>query len=201
MLWRENKIMQIRNLSEKTEDFTGNIWLMQNGETVLIDVGRGDSWQAIQELEEVDKVVITHSHYDHVDNLPKVEDAYHPEIYAFDPENLTVKAEKLKEGEEIVLCGTSLQVFHTPGHKDDSICLYSRKDKILFTGDLVFPEGGFGRTDLEEGDRDQLIDSIEKLVDLEVNEMYCGHEPATKEDVEEQIENSLQEAKKRKPKY
>lgn len=193
--------METVNLAENTEDFTGNIWLLRNGEKVLIDVGTGDSWEKIRELETVDKVVITHSHYDHVDNLPKVQDAYSPEIFAFEPDNLPVDAKKLEEGDKISLCGSSFKVFHTPGHRDDSICLYSEQEKILFTGDLLFPDGGFGRTDLEEGDRDTLIESIKKLADLEVEKMYSGHEPAATENVEEQIKKSLREAEKREAKY
>lgn len=70
---------------------------------------------------------MTHSHYDHVDNLPKIVDKYSPEVYAYRPENLPVKASKISEGEEILLGGLEFEVFHTPGHKDDSICLYSEK--------------------------------------------------------------------------
>ncbi|PSG99655.1 MAG: flavoprotein [Nanohaloarchaea archaeon SW_4_43_9] len=193
--------MKVTNLAEDTEDFTGNIWLMENGEKVLIDTGTGDSWKNIRELKKVDKVILTHSHYDHIDNLPKVEDGYSPKIYAFQPENLPVGAEKLEEGDKIDLCGSKFKIFHSPGHKDDSICLYSGEEKILFTGDLIFPDGGFGRTDLEEGDREKLIESIKKLIGLEVEEMYCGHEEAAKEDVEKQIRRSLEEAKKRESKY
>lgn len=194
--------MDIRNLADNSEDFTGNVWLLETeDEKVLVDVGTGDSWERIAELENVDKVEITHSHYDHVDNLPKVSDKFSPEIYAYRPENLPVKAKELNEGESLELCGTRFEVFHTPGHKDDSICLYSSEEKILFTGDLLFPDGGFGRTDLEEGDRDLLIRSIEKVVDLEVEGMYCGHEEAATENVEEQIENSLKNARKKEPKY
>lgn len=193
--------MEIENLAENTEDFTGNIWKMEDGETVLFDVGTGDSWKNIAELESVDKVIITHSHYDHVDNLPKVKDRFSPEIYAYEPDNLPVDAEETDEGDELELCGRSFEVFHTPGHKDDSICLYSEDEKILFTGDLLFPDGGFGRTDLDEGDRDLLIESIEKVVNLEVEKMFCGHEDAATEDVEEQIERSLKQARKKEPKY
>ena len=32
---------------------------------------------------------------------------------------------------------------------------------MLFAGDLVFANGSFGRTDLAEGDRETLIESIE----------------------------------------
>lgn len=193
--------MKITNLSEDTDDFTGNVWHLSNGENVLVDVGTGDSWQNIRELEEVNKVVITHSHYDHVDNLPKVVDGYEPEVYAFEPANLPVEVDRLEDGDELELAGITFQVIHTPGHRDDSICLYSPGEKVLFAGDLLFPEGSFGRTDLEQGDRDRLIESIEKVADLDVDRMYCGHDPAATEDVNRQIQESLEEAKKKEPKY
>ncbi|MFB6115003.1 MAG: MBL fold metallo-hydrolase [Candidatus Nanohalobium sp.] len=194
--------MEIRNLAEEASDFTGNIWhFKRNGESVLVDVGTGDSWQEIRKLDEVDKVVITHSHYDHVDNLPKVLEKFDPEIYAYEPANLPVEASKIDSDDLLELGGLEFEVFHTPGHKDDSICLYCSNESILFTGDLIFPEGGFGRTDLDEGDRDLLIESIEKVEGLEVDEMYCGHDPAATEGVEQQIERSLEEARKRESKY
>lgn len=194
--------MEITNLAENTEDFTGNIWLVSGeDENTLIDVGTGDSWKNIRELESVNKVVITHSHYDHVDNLPKVVDKFDPEVYAFEPGNLPMDAEELEENENIELTGAKFRVCHIPGHKDDSICLYSPEEKILFTGDLIFPDGGFGRTDLEEGDRNLLIKSIEKVVDLEVEKMYCGHQEAALGNVEDQMQKSLEEAKKKEPKY
>lgn len=193
--------MEISNLAENTEDFTGNVWLISGEENILVDVGTGGSWQNIRELDSVDKVVITHSHYDHVDTLPKVLDKFDPEIYAYEPENLPVESERIKEGESLELSGSSFEVLHTPGHKDDSICLYSPEEKILFAGDLLFPEGGFGRTDLEEGDRDLLINSIEKIVELDVEKMYCGHDPAATENVNQEIKKSLEEARKKESKY
>lgn len=194
--------MKVENLSSKASDFTGNVWKFEGkGETVLIDAGTGDSWEEIKKLENVDKVVVTHSHYDHVDNLPKIEDRYDPEILAYEPENLPVEASELEEGDEINLSGLIFEVLHTPGHRDDSICLYNREKGLLFTGDLLFPEGGFGRTDLKEGDRDLLIESIRKLKDLDVEEMYCGHDPAARKDEKKQIFRSLSEAEKRKSKY
>lgn len=188
--------MEITNLSKDTDDFTGNVWkISDQEEIVLVDVGTGDSWENIRELDSVDKVVITHSHYDHVDNLPKVIDKFDPEVYAFEPGKLPLDAEELEEGEKLELVGDKFEVIHTPGHRDDSICIHSTEEKVLFAGDLLFPDGGFGRTDLEGGDRDQLIDSIEKVAELDVEEMYCGHDEAATENVEEQIKRSLEEAR------
>ncbi len=191
--------MNIENLSEGAEDFTGNVWMIQNGENVLVDAGTGDVWNQIKRMESIDKVVVTHSHYDHVDNLPKILDKYSPEVYSYRPENLPVEAKKIEEN--INIADLEFEVIHTPGHKDDSICLYSPEAKILFTGDLIFPKGSFGRTDLEEGDRELLIRSIEEIANLEVESFYPGHENAVESGAEEQIKRSLAQAREREQKY
>jgi glyoxylase-like metal-dependent hydrolase (beta-lactamase superfamily II) len=193
--------MRIVNLSADAEDFTGNVWLIDGREKVLVDAGTGDVVNSINQLEAVDKVVVTHSHYDHVDNLQQIVERYDPEIYAFEPGNLDVDAERLDDGDNIELDGQNYAVIHTPGHRDDSVCLYNLEARVLFTGDLLFPEGGFGRTDLEQGDRDQLIQSIRKLIDLDVNMFYPGHGEQVVQKAEESIKQSLEQAEKHEAKY
>ncbi len=193
--------MEVENLSSDIENFTGNVWKISGSETVLVDVGTGEVWKRIRNLDSVDKVVVTHSHHDHVDNLPKVVDRFEAEVHAFEPENLPVEAEELKDGDEIELSGVAFEIYHTPGHRDDSICLYSPEKGILFTGDLIFPDAGFGRTDLEQGNRDLLIESIEKITKLDVESFYPGHGDAVTKNASEWIEKSLRQAKKREPKY
>lgn len=193
--------MEINNLAEDGQDFTGNIWHLEaSDESVLVDVGTGDSWESVRGLEGVDKVVVTHSHYDHVDNLEKVVEMFEPEVHAYEPGNLKVEASTLSEGDTVELCSQSFEVFHTPGHKNDSICLHSNS-KILFTGDLIFPDGGFGRTDLDEGDREKLIESINKINELDVEAFYPGHGEAVVCDADKSVKASLQAAKQRNPKY
>jgi len=194
--------MEIRNLAENTEDFTGNVWLFEeDNEKTLFDVGTGDCWENIRKLDSLDRVVITHSHRDHVENLERVVEKYNPKIYAYNPENLNHEAEKLKHRENFEISSHSFEVIHTPGHKDDSICLYNAGNGILFTGDLIFPEGSFGRTDLEEGDREKLIESIKKISKLEVDSFYPGHDSSVTEEADKWIEKSLKNAEKREAKY
>jgi len=193
--------MEITNLTENTEDFTGNVWRIKNNGNCLIDAGEGDCWKNIKQLENVKTVVITHSHHDHIDNIEKIAEKYSPTIYAYQPEKLPVEAQKISQKDKISVCDLDLEVFHTPGHKNDSVCLYSNKEKILFTGDLVFPEGSFGRTDLAEGDRDKLIQSIEKISRLEVDSFYPGHDNAVTENAESDIASSLENAERKEPKY
>ena len=74
--------------------------------------------------------------------------------------------------------GFDLKVIHTPGHTKGSICLYSEKKKILFTGDTLFCEG-IGRSDLPGGDSKALTNSILKKLYVLPPEtrIFPGHGP------------------------
>lgn len=64
---------------------------------------------------------------------------------------------RLGDGEMIVVGQLRLQVFHTPGHTADSMCI--QVADRLFTGDTLLI-GGTGRTDLPSGDPEALYDSL-----------------------------------------
>ena len=77
--------------------------------------------------------------------------------------------------------GLEMQVLEVPGHCPGSLCFFSRKDRLLIGGDVLFA-GSIGRADLPGGDIDLLIDGIRnKLFPLgdEVT-VLSGHGPATK---------------------
>ena len=56
-----------------------------------------------------------------------------------------------------------------------SISLFLEDDKILFTGDTLFTNGGFGRSDLG-GDPDILLSTLEKMKEINFELLYPGHE-------------------------
>lgn len=64
---------------------------------------------------------------------------------------------RLDDGEMLVVGTLRLQVMHTPGHTQDSMCLLV-EDRV-FTGDTLLM-GATGRTDLPSGDPDALYDSL-----------------------------------------
>ncbi|MDR0439017.1 MAG: MBL fold metallo-hydrolase, partial [Methanocalculaceae archaeon] len=66
-------------------------------------------------------------------------------------------------------------VIHTPGHTRGSICLYREEDGALITGDTLFPRGSFGRTDLPTGNHADLVTSINRLAELRIESLWCGH--------------------------
>ncbi|CCQ34885.1 Flavoprotein [Halorhabdus tiamatea SARL4B] len=169
----------ISNLAEGVEGFTSNVYLVTGDRTVLVDVGNDfDVIARVREhVETIDAVVLTHTHPDHVGNLQAVTTAFDVPVFGYDLDASGVER-AIADGDSVVLGDHTYTALHTPGHKDDHLCLYAAEPEILFAGDLVFENGGFGRTDLEEGDRSLLVESIRRVLEtvepgLEV--MYAGH--------------------------
>jgi glyoxylase-like metal-dependent hydrolase (beta-lactamase superfamily II) len=123
-------------------------------------------------------VISTHRHWDHIgDNAAVVEAtgarlAAHvadrhglerPEpLYAPFPIPPSVPALDLQEGSHIGFGEIELEVLHTPGHTEGSVCLLAGSERLLFTGDTLFAQG-WGRTDLPGGDEAQIIESLARL--------------------------------------
>ena len=81
----------------------------------------------------------------------------------------------LTEGSEITFGTTTITVIATPGHSRGSVCFYSASDNILFSGDTLFC-GSCGRTDLEGGSAQSIMESLQRLATLPDNtQVMCGH--------------------------
>lgn len=65
------------------------------------------------------------------------------------------------------------QVIETPGHSEDSISLYEETNGWLFTGDLYITQKP--KLFLKEESIIKTIQSLEKLLDLDINNLYCSH--------------------------
>jgi len=90
-------------------------------------------------------------------------------------------ADQYVEADDVISYGhQQLKVLYTPGHCDGSICLYDTKNKLVFTGDVLFEES-IGRTDLPTGNHKMLLQSIKKQLFTLDNEVvvYPGHGDAT----------------------
>lgn len=85
----------------------------------------------------------------------------------------------LNDGSEITFGTTVLAVIATPGHSRGSICFYSSQDHALFSGDTLF-SGSCGRTDLEGGSPQAIIQSLQRLATLpDDTKVFCGHGSTT----------------------
>jgi glyoxylase-like metal-dependent hydrolase (beta-lactamase superfamily II) len=199
-----------------TPPLAANCYLLIDERKALIDVG-GDfqfilnAVKRYMDPRELDYVILTHSHYDHAAAAGHFKGI--ASIVIHEKEYSLMKAQgfasfmfgvkfkefepdiSLKGGEKINLGSIELEVIHTPGHSPGSICLYEAERKWLFSGDTVFAYGSFGRVDLPGGSARELIESIEKLSELEVRNLYPGHEDVVEGNASEHIKKSLRIAK------
>jgi glyoxylase-like metal-dependent hydrolase (beta-lactamase superfamily II) len=76
-----------------------------------------------------------------------------------------IPAAELAEGGVIRFGGVRLDVLHTPGHTEGSVCLVAHEAGVVFSGDTLFP-GGWGRVDLPGGDAAAMVDSLRRLATL-----------------------------------
>ena len=125
----------------------------------------GDEYTKIKEIignKEVVGVIITHYHFDHIGALDN-----------FD-KTLILDRNNLKE-KEYNLGSFIFEIIYTPGHKEDSITLYFKDEKVMFTGDFIF-KGAIGRMDLPGGNEKDMMNSLEKIKKYDKNiKIYPGH--------------------------
>ncbi len=138
-----------------------------NGTRLMIDVGETiKSRKILKKLKDfglypIHKIVLTHSHWDHVQGISKlknlikdldievlasenaVENLKHPEkmIEGFQEVADVIPFEEeitpLKEGDIIDLNGLELEIKNFFGHTMDSIAVFDRKNKNIFVGDAI----------------------------------------------------------------
>ena len=135
----------------------------ETGEALVVDSG----WEtapivraAEKERARVKYVVATHGHFDHTSTLDELAARLGAKVVAYrvSPIRHDVSVEN---GEELALGGRRVKVLHTPGHTEDSICLYDGEN--LFTGDTLFI-GNCGRTDLAGGSTEKMFRSLHQVI-------------------------------------
>ena len=69
----------------------------------------------------------------------------------------------LNQGDTFKAIGLNFEVRHVPGHCPGSLLFYSADEKCAFVGDAIF-KGSVGRTDLPNGNWNELLKSIRSQV-------------------------------------
>lgn len=179
-----------------------NCYALVNGdEAVLVDAGA--SPEALETALDrrglrIKAILLTHGHFDHILAANALKKKYGVSVYIHenDAEMLTdgyknaysvffrgswegIEADKLiKDGDKLSFFGEEIEVIHTPGHSEGSVCY--KIGNSLFTGDTIFSRGT-GRCDLYGGDTAKIIESIKRLGELPPDTiLYPGHGIACK---------------------
>ncbi len=185
-----------------------NIYVIGEKKVTLIDTGVGNTMNPIfpqlRELgfkpNDVDQVILTHTHHDHASGVFKILEEVNPKIYVHTDDTQYVKeafGELLVEVEEGDIIETELwplRVIHTPGHTPGGMCLYNEGLKLLISGDTVFPNGSFGRYDGESGSLGEIVESLRKLTEYESDIMLPGHGSPVFKDSNQHVMNSYKRA-------
>jgi hydroxyacylglutathione hydrolase len=116
--------------------------------------------------------VATHGHFDHVSTLGEVSRELGAKVVAHEDSELECDV-RVRDGDQLMLGKAEVNFLHTPGHTEDSICIYDGRE--VFTGDTLFV-GTIGRFD--RGSVEAMYDSLHrKILGLPPDTIiYPGHD-------------------------
>ena len=170
--------------------------LVSGGEAFVVDptVSVGAIQRAAQgENATIRGILLTHGHFDHLFSLDSLRSATGIEAYIHEKDSVMLTdgrlnaffdffgkertydpAEHLLRGGDLLTLGDEkIEVLHTPGHTEGSVCY--RYGDILVTGDTLFADT-YGRCDLYGGDISKMRASLKRLSALDGNTViYPGH--------------------------
>jgi hydroxyacylglutathione hydrolase len=146
-------------------------------------------------IDQVDAILITHTHFDHIGAVAPMAKATNAPVYCpeletevlanimdyvpwagFGPFESYQADHTVAGGDSLELAGLALDVIFTPGHSPGHVTYAVHNEDALFSGDVLF-QGSVGRVDLPGGDWPTLLGSIETLTNTFSPEttVYPGH--------------------------
>jgi hydroxyacylglutathione hydrolase len=174
----------------------------ESGAGVLVDPGDEAARiaLAVEQTElEIQSIIVTHAHIDHVGAVGALVDEYAcPVLMHTEAEpmlsHLPTQAmmmglkfgkvptvdRNIGDGEVLEVGALRLSSLYTPGHAPGHLSFYDADEGFVLSGDAIFA-GSIGRVDLPGGDMGLLMRSInEKLITLpDETRVYPGHGPQT----------------------
>jgi glyoxylase-like metal-dependent hydrolase (beta-lactamase superfamily II) len=162
-----------------------NAWLVhQDGRAILVDPGE-EADRLLGEIKsrgvEVEAILITHCHFDHVGAVAAVARATGAPVHCpagevqilenindyvrwpgFGPFEPYSPEHTVSGGDRLQLAGLDIAVISTPGHSPDHVTYAT--GNVILSGDVLF-QGSIGRTDLPGADHPTLMRSIATLLD------------------------------------
>jgi len=164
---------------------------------LLIDTGQKHaSKEVIRHVKKWDvrEIFITHHHEDHTGNLDMLQEHFNCPTYASETCcELMKKPPKISlaqyifwgnrpSNNQLIPCKSSIstdkytfQIIPIPGHAIDMVALYEPNKKWLFSADLYIHH--YINYFMESESVIQQIYSIRKILELDIEVMFCAHNP------------------------
>jgi len=162
---------------------------------LFVDVPHGSFEQLVSNAEgfEVEAILLTHSHWDHMGDLKALKDHFDVPVYVHRADRPNVVSPgadglptmikivgiepegSLEEGQIITVGALKIEVITTPGHTPGGVCFYLPNEKLLFSGDTLF-QGSIGILSLPHSNAEAMWASLKKLAKLPPETVvYPGH--------------------------
>ena len=174
-------------------------------ECIVVDAPQGAAAKLLPLIKDrglkLTHLLLTHGHWDHmceahafaaagaevlahradrelIENIEAYKDRYLamlPELSDADFQSVKVTT-WLEDGSTFIAAGMSFEARHVPGHCPGSLLFYCVSDQVAFCGDAIF-RGSVGRTDLPNGNWNELLTSIRTRIYTLPNEtvLHPGH--------------------------
>ncbi len=184
-----------------------NCYLVKTGDNSGVVIDPADSGEVIlaraQEMDmKIEKILLTHGHFDHTGAVNFLKDKTGAQMYIHGDDVCmlndgdkalayfcpTMPFEQktadvvLKDGDEIAQDGVIFKVMHTPGHSAGSVCYMMNNPEgmdVMFSGDTIF-RNSIGRSDGYSGDYIVQKKTLDKLKALEEDYLILsGHGEST----------------------
>lgn len=156
-----------------------NTYVVGSGPCAVIDPAVPDDEYLAAILAmagEVNLILITHRHPDHVGGAGALADLTGAPVRAFGPSpagGVRMTA-PISDGEVIDLAGTQLEALHTPGHASDHLSFLMRGAASLFAGDNILGEGTAVIAP-PDGDMALFLSSLQRVEGLHIDRIFPGH--------------------------
>lgn len=174
-----------------------NTYILGTETLAVIDPGPEDEahFEAIMAAaggRPISHILVTHTHRDHVDGLPRLADETGAKVYGYGRKSPTEGQTKVspngtefvdqsftpdvavRDGDEILGEGWHVQALFTPGHAPDHLCFAMPEHNLVFSGDHVM---GWNTSVVAppEGNMQDYLASLERMTKRTDTLYFPGH--------------------------